>query len=74
MSPKLPHIRPQALLRALGRAGFVVLRQSGSHVILRRGERFVNVPMHAGRDVPLGTLHAILEAAGLTIAELHDLF
>ncbi|WP_416246663.1 type II toxin-antitoxin system HicA family toxin [Candidatus Poriferisodalis multihospitum] len=47
------------LLRMTRRLGCEVLRQRGSHVRLRCGECSTTVPVHAGRDIPIGTLRAI---------------
>ncbi|MEK7361726.1 MAG: type II toxin-antitoxin system HicA family toxin [Pseudomonadota bacterium] len=44
--PKLPRTSGAAIVKALERLGFVKIRQSGSHVILRRGARGCVVPMH----------------------------
>jgi predicted RNA binding protein YcfA (HicA-like mRNA interferase family) len=71
--PKLPQVRPDRLRRALLRAGFVEIRQSGSHVFLRRGTVTLNIPAHEGRDIKTGTLAAILKAAGMTADQLRDL-
>jgi predicted RNA binding protein YcfA (HicA-like mRNA interferase family) len=62
-------------VRALRRAGFEVVHIRGSHHYLRRAEApaLVVVPVHGNRDLPAGTLHAILRQAGLTRAELTDL-
>jgi predicted RNA binding protein YcfA (HicA-like mRNA interferase family) len=35
MSPKLPVVSGDKLIRALGKFGYVVVRQKGSHVRLR---------------------------------------
>jgi len=65
------------LRTALVRAGFVELRQRGSHLRLHRIEldgkrRHVTLPVHAG-DVPPGTVRAILREAGLTEEDLRRL-
>ena len=74
MSSKIPALRGRVLVRALQRAGFVIQRQSGSHVIMEHSDgRFASIPVHAKRDVPTGTLHGILTTAGLTIDELRRL-
>ena len=69
---KLPVVSGKELIKALEKAGFVVLRQKGSHVSLekREGENHWRtiVPMH--RDVRPGTLHDILKQAGLTRDDL----
>ncbi len=54
--------------RALQRLGFTVQRQTGSHLILRRGSRTVVVPQH--RPLKPDTLKGILEQAAVPL----DLF
>jgi predicted RNA binding protein YcfA (HicA-like mRNA interferase family) len=50
----------------LQRAGFVIKRQSGSHVVLRHANgRQTYVAMHPG-DIPTGTFRSILKQSGLT--------
>ena len=75
MSPKLPRVTCDELIRALKRAGFEEQRQRGSHLHLRRASdgRRVTVPVHKGRTVPLGTLRAILRDAGISVEEFRDL-
>ncbi|MFQ5808657.1 MAG: type II toxin-antitoxin system HicA family toxin [Armatimonadota bacterium] len=67
--PKLPVASGPKGVKALQRAGFVVRRQSGSHVVLSHPERdrLVSVPVHAGRDVKPGTLRGIIRDAGLSV-------
>ena len=57
-------------VRALKRCGFVQLRQTGSHLILRHGPRTVVVPQH--KPLKTGTLKGIIEQAGLTLEEFFD--
>ncbi|HXT11132.1 MAG TPA: type II toxin-antitoxin system HicA family toxin [Candidatus Angelobacter sp.] len=54
-------------VRALKRLGFVELRQTGSHLILRKDHRTVVVPQH--KPIKPGTLKSIIEQAGLTLEE-----
>jgi predicted RNA binding protein YcfA (HicA-like mRNA interferase family) len=54
-------------VRALKRLGFVPLRQTGSHLILRKNSRTVVVPQH--KPLKPGTLKGIIEQAGLTLDE-----
>lgn len=59
------------MVDALQRRGFKVLRQPGSHIRLEGPDgRKVTVPVHAGRDLPRGTLRNILQQAGLSEAGL----
>ena len=65
--------RAKEVLRRLERAGFVVRRQSGSHVVLRHPDgRQTYVPMHTG-VVPVGTFRSILRQAGLSEEEFRNL-
>jgi predicted RNA binding protein YcfA (HicA-like mRNA interferase family) len=72
---KLPSISGERLVRALKRAGFVELRQRGSHVSLeKRVEARIYrtvVPVHS--TLAKGTLSDILKQAGLTIEQLLEL-
>ena len=65
--PKLPHVSGREIVRALQRLGFVVLRQKGSHIILRRGSAGCVVPDHS--EVKLGTLSGVLKQAGVSADE-----
>lgn len=73
---RLPALKPRQVIRALERAGFVVVRIKGSHhFMVHRADptRMTNIPAHASRDLPRGTLRAIIEQAGLTVDEFLDL-
>jgi predicted RNA binding protein YcfA (HicA-like mRNA interferase family) len=72
---RLPSVSGERLVRALKRAGFVQLRQKGSHVSLekRTGDktRRTVVPLHS--TLAKGTLSDILKQAALTVDELLEL-
>lgn len=70
MPNKLPVLRTDEVVRILFKLGFQPKRKRGSHLILAKGNRLVVVPIHAGRDLPKGTLHNILKQAGVTKEEL----
>jgi len=67
---RLPAITSREAVAALKKAGFEERRQRGSHLYLWHPERqvLVTVPMHA-RDLPRGTLRAIIRDSGLTEKE-----
>ncbi len=65
--PKLPRVSGAAIVRALERLGFEKLRQSGSHVIMRRGVKGCVVPMHD--EVKTGTLAGVLRQADVSAEE-----
>ena len=77
MSPhRLPSLKARAVIRALERAGFVVIRSKGSHHRLVHATdptRATTVSVHKGKDIPRGTLGDIIEQAGLTENEFLDL-
>lgn len=65
--PKLLVVSGAEAVRALERLGFVVARQRGSHIVLRRGASGCVVPNH--RELKAGTLTGILKQAGLSADE-----
>ena len=68
----MPYKAREALAK-LQRAGFVIKRQSGSHVVLRHPDgRQTYVPMHTG-DIPPGTFRNILRQASITEDEFKPL-
>ena len=73
--PKLPSVSGDRVVRALKRAGFVALRQKGSHVSLERraSDRIFKtvVPMHT--QLAKGTLSDILKQSGLSVEEFLEL-
>jgi predicted RNA binding protein YcfA (HicA-like mRNA interferase family) len=62
--PKLPHVSGAAIVKALEQLGFVKIRQSGSHVIMRRDSKGCVVPMHS--EVKVGTLAGVLRQADIS--------
>lgn len=72
MSPALPVVSGQEAVRALGKAGFNVVSQRGSHVKLRSATgRVAIVPLH--RQLAPGTLRSILRQAGLSVEDFRSL-
>lgn len=69
---KLPKISGERTVRALSRAGYIAIRQRGSHVILAKqtptGRRTVVVPLHD--EIDIGTLKEILRQADVMRDEL----
>jgi predicted RNA binding protein YcfA (HicA-like mRNA interferase family) len=69
--PKLPTVKPRVVIQFLERNGFELDHVSGSHVIFYHpvSRRRAVVPRH-NRDMPKGTLVALLREAGFTRDEL----
>ncbi len=59
--PKLPRVSGAEATRALQRLGFDRVRQSGSHVVMRRGSNGCVVPLHS--ELKVGTLAGLLRQA-----------
>jgi predicted RNA binding protein YcfA (HicA-like mRNA interferase family) len=59
------------LVKALQAAGFDLTSTRGSHHRLKHPDgRATTVPVHAGRDVPKGTLRSVLRDVGLSAEDL----
>ena len=65
--PKLPIVSGNEAVKALQRPGFTVVRQKGSHIILRQDMYGCVVPNH--REIKTGTLAGILKQAGVSVEE-----
>ena len=65
--PKLPRLSGAEAVRVLERLGFTVVRQRGSHIVLRRGQSGCVVPSH--RELKIGTLAGVLRQAGVSAEE-----
>ena len=65
--PKLPHISGAQAVKIFERLGFVVMRQNGSHIVLRKGSSGCVVPNH--KEIKVGTLAGILRQAGVSADE-----
>ena len=59
---KLPLLKPKELIRILGKLGFQLIRQKGSHMFFRHPDgRTATVPFHKGEDIGRGLLNKILD-------------
>lgn len=72
MTPKLPIISGEDLIRVLGKFGYARVRQKGSHVRLRHPSdprrKPLTIPLH--RSIAFGTLKQILRDAQISVEEL----
>jgi predicted RNA binding protein YcfA (HicA-like mRNA interferase family) len=66
--PRLPRISSLEAIRVLERLGFYQVRQTGSHIVLKKplpdGEIVCVVPLH--RELKIGTLSGVLKQAQVT--------
>ncbi|MEB3212290.1 MAG: type II toxin-antitoxin system HicA family toxin [Leptolyngbyaceae bacterium] len=69
--PKLPRISSKEAIQALRRLGFEQVRQTGSHVVMKKltehGAIGCVVPMH--RELKTGTLSGIIKQAQITVED-----
>ena len=71
---RLPSPTARQVVQALRRAGFVVVRQRGSHVFLRHTDgRSTLVPVHAGESIGPGLLRKIMRDVELSREEFIEL-
>jgi len=73
---KLSPMSYRKVTKKLKKAGFVLRRQcKGSHEIWKypTTRRTTSVPRHARKDIPAGTLKAIIKQTGLDVEEFLEL-
>ncbi len=70
---KLPSISGRQAIRAFERAGFSVVRTSGSHLIMKKSGHpyLISVPNH--KTLKPGTLAGLIRSSDLTVEEFISL-
>ncbi len=72
--PKMPRISSKEAIRALERLGFEQVRQTGSHVVMKKetkeGDIGCVVPLH--RELKIGTLSGVLKQARIKVEDFMD--
>ena len=65
---KVPSLNYPKVIHALQRAGFIVVRQKGSHIRLQKriGEEIIKLTVPAHKPLKRSTLSHIIKSAGLT--------
>ena len=69
----LPRISGRECLKALLKVGFVLKRQHGSHMILRREDPFSQLVVPDHHELDRGTLRAIIRQANISVEEFTKL-
>jgi predicted RNA binding protein YcfA (HicA-like mRNA interferase family) len=71
---KLPSLTGKQIVTVLRRAGFIVVRQKGSHAFLRHADgRSTVVPLHAGEIIGSGLLCKIIRDVEMSREEFLEL-
>ena len=67
MSP-FHNLKPERVIKAFERAGWMVRNQTGSHVVLKKEGNpiLLTIPVHKGKPIKKGLLLAQIKKAGLT--------
>jgi len=69
--PKLPSLSAREVCRILQKNGFVIVRQKGSHIILRKelADRGITVPVPNHSEIAKGTLKSIIDQSEVPRSE-----
>jgi len=70
---RLGNISGKEAVRAFERAGWQVVGQVGSHVVMIKPGLRVNLPIPQHKELSVGTLRALIRNAGLTVEEFLEL-
>lgn len=65
--PELPRISGDAAIKVFLKLGFHQVRQKGSHVVMRRGDKGCVIPRH--KELAVGTLRSAIRQAGISVDE-----
>jgi predicted RNA binding protein YcfA (HicA-like mRNA interferase family) len=68
---ELPRVSGLDAVSAFEKFGFVVVRTSGSHHVMKKaGHRYnLAVPVYGNKNVKSGTLRSLITDAGITVEE-----
>ena len=70
--PKLPSISGKEATKVFEKLGFKIVRQKGSHRVLRKKNRGCVVTVH--KELALGHLRSAIKQAGITADEFINAF
>lgn len=65
--PELPHVSGNNAIKIFESLGFKIVRQKGSHVVLRKNNKGCVIPIH--KELAIGTLRSAIKQAGITTEE-----
>ena len=70
--PKLPRISGKIAVKVFEKLGYKIIRQKGSHVVMRKGNCGCVLPLH--KSLAIGTLKSAIKQAGLDNEEFIDAY
>jgi len=65
---KIPHLKPERVIRAVKRAGFEV-REGGKHTAVIKNDQIVTIIPRGSKVLKKGTLSGIIKDLGMTLEE-----
>jgi len=71
--PQVPRLSGRSVAKAFGRAGWIMARQKGSHLILVKDGHWATLSVPDHREVAPGTLRSLIRASGMIVEEFIDL-
>jgi len=70
---KLTNISGKEAAKAFTKAGWLVMGQVGSHLVLCKSGQRANLSIPQHKELSVGTLRALIRAAGLSVDEFLEL-
>ena len=73
--PRMPRLTPNELSKKLQQLDFVIDRQKGSHAVFVHAldrSRYLVLPMHNTKTIPIGTLSHMLKTSRIEINDLEN--
>ena len=70
---KLGNISGKEAVKAFAKAGWQTMGQVGSHVVMTKPGQRANLSIPQHKELSIGTLRALIRAAGLSVDEFLEL-
>jgi len=67
---KLPHLKPDRVIRAIKRAGFEI-KEGGRHTIVIKNDQIITMVPRGSKVLKKGTLSGIIKDLGMTLEEFN---
>lgn len=67
--PTIPTLKGHEVVRIFASFGWIVVRQSGSHIIMVKDGEMATLSIPDHKEVAKGTLKSLIRMAGLTLDE-----
>jgi predicted RNA binding protein YcfA (HicA-like mRNA interferase family) len=63
----LPRLSGRECITALQKAGYIIIRQHGSHIVLKKSDPFTQLVVPDHKELDTGTLRSIIRQSGLSV-------